>query len=160
MKFQTVEELQEKIEAYFQSCFQQRYIHRKKKGVKNAEYPDDYEWVAELDHNGEVVYEQIAPFTVTGLANYLGTTRDLLLDYEEKDEFSDTIKAAKGKIEQYVEEYLFNGKNTTGAIFNLKNNYGWKDKTETDVTSGGQQIGSIDSVIAAMEAARTKGKSE
>jgi len=30
--------------------------------------------------------------------------------------------------------------NATFSIFNLKNNYGWKDKTEQDLTSGGEKI--------------------
>lgn len=80
------------------------------------------------------------PPTITGLANALDTTRETLLNYEDKEEFSDTIKRAKEQVHQYVEEYLFTGKNQTGAIFNLKNNYGWKDKTETDLTTGGEKI--------------------
>lgn len=73
------------------------------------------------------------PYTVSGLAVALDTTRRTLLDYEEKDEFSHTIKKAKAKIEAYNEEMLYN-KNipTTGVIFNLKNNYGWKDKQEIE----------------------------
>lgn len=73
------------------------------------------------------------PYTVSGLAVALDTTRRTLLDYEEKDEYSHTIKKAKAKIEAYNEEMLYN-KNipTTGVIFNLKNNYGWKDKQEIE----------------------------
>lgn len=84
--------------------------------------------------------ENKRPLTITGLALYLDTTRDLLLDYQEKDEFSDTIKRAKLTIQNYVEEYLFTGKNIAGAIFNLVNNYGWTNKSQTDVTSGGEKI--------------------
>ena len=42
--------------------------------------------------------------------------------------------------QQYAEESLFIGKNPTGAIFNLKNNYEWKDKNETDLTTDGKKI--------------------
>lgn len=111
LKFESVKQMQNAIDLYFLSC---------------------------TDPEDENKY--IRPLTITGLANALDTTRDLLIDYAEKDEFSDTIKRAKGKIHQYVEEYLFNGKNQTGAIFNLKNNYGWKDKTEQDLTTGGEKI--------------------
>ena len=31
-----------------------------------------------------------------------------------------------------AEERLFNGGNTAGVIFNLKNNYGWVDKQEVE----------------------------
>lgn len=77
------------------------------------------------------------PYTVSGLANALDMTRQSLLNYEENDEFFDTIKRAKSRIEQYAEEFLFKGCNTAGVIFNLKNNYGWVDKQEVsaDVNS-------------------------
>lgn len=84
--------------------------------------------------------ENKKPYTVSGLANALDLTRQSLLNYEENDEFFDTIKRAKSKIEQFAEECLFVGSNTAGVIFNLKNNYNWKDKQEieadinTDVT--------------------------
>jgi hypothetical protein len=73
------------------------------------------------------------PYTVSGLAVALDTNRQTLINYEDKDEFFDTIKKAKAKIEAYNEEMLYN-KNipTTGVIFNLKNNYGWKDKQEIE----------------------------
>ena len=72
------------------------------------------------------------PYTISGLAYALDTNRQTLLDYQEKDEFTDTIKKAKAKIEQFVEERLFVGNNTAGVIFNLKNNYNWKDKQEIE----------------------------
>lgn len=72
------------------------------------------------------------PYTVSGLAFALDMTRQSLLNYEEDDEFFDTIKRAKAKIEQFAEECLFMGSNTAGVIFNLKNNYGWKDKQEIE----------------------------
>ena len=94
LKFKTVEEMKEKIDAYFEECI-----------------------------------ESGRPFTITGLALALDTTRDLLLDYQEKDEYSDTIKKAKLRCENYAEEFLFKGKNVVGSIFNLKNNYKrWDDK--------------------------------
>ncbi len=112
LKFKTVQELQEKIDAYFDSCWEEE------NGVK----------------------KQTRPYTITGLANAIGIDRKTLLEYQERDEFSNTVKEAKRKVAQYVEEYLFMGKNQTGAIFNLKNNFDWKDKTETDITSGGETL--------------------
>lgn len=75
--------------------------------------------------------ENEKPYTVSGLAVALGTNRQTLINYEEKEGFIDTIKEAKAKIEAYNEEQLYN-KNipTTGVIFNLKNNYGWQDKQD------------------------------
>lgn len=77
--------------------------------------------------------EKKVPYTISGLAYALGTTRRTLLDYQEKDNYSHTIKKAKSKIEAYNEVMLYNKEvPTTGVIFNLKNNYGWKDKQEIE----------------------------
>lgn len=98
------------------------------------------------------------PYLITGLALALDCDRDTLLNYEDKDEFFGTaIKNAKLKCHSYAEDYLYTGKNVTGAIFNLKNNYGWKDKYEADVTSGGETI-NPDPVQAAAYAEFLKGE--
>ncbi len=68
------------------------------------------------------------PLTVSGLALALDTTRETLLDYEEREEFSDTIKRAKLRIENWTEEQLFISPRTAGIIFNLTNNFGWTNK--------------------------------
>lgn len=70
--------------------------------------------------------------TVTGLALALGfASRQSLIDYEEKGEFFYTVKIAKLRVENYIEQRLYEA-NATGSIFNLKNNFAWKDKTEVD----------------------------
>lgn len=74
------------------------------------------------------------PYTVPGLALALGfSTRQSLLDYAEKDEFVDTIKKAKLKIEAQRNDALIKGSGSpAGMIFDLKNNFGWKDKQEIE----------------------------
>ncbi len=74
------------------------------------------------------------PYTVTGLALALDMSRQDLINYSSKDEFFDTIKRAKMKVEEYLEKRLINDSSCSGIIFNLKNNYGWKDKTEVDAS--------------------------
>lgn len=74
------------------------------------------------------------PVTVTGLALALDTTRETLMDYQNKDEYSDTVKRAKLRVEHYAEKRLYNGP-ATGPIFALKN-FGWKDSQ--DMNLGGQ----------------------
>ena len=87
---------------------------------------DINKYFAECDENGK-------PYTVSGLAYALGTNRQTLINYEDKKEFVDTIKSAKAKIERFNEEMLYSKDvSTTGVIFNLKNNYGWKDKQEIE----------------------------
>lgn len=84
------------------------------------------EYFKTCDENGK-------PYTVSGLAYALDTSRKVLLEYQEKDEFSNTIKKAKARIEQFNEELLYSKDvPTVGVIFNLKNNYDWKDKQEIE----------------------------
>ncbi len=66
--------------------------------------------------------------TITGLARALDLTRQGLINYEEKDEFADTVRQAKMQVEEILEKGLYG--NVAGLMFNLKNNFGWKDKTE------------------------------
>ena len=76
--------------------------------------------------------------TMTGLAAAIGMDRSTLVNYSYKDEFIDTIKKARGVVESYLENHLF-GSSVTGAIFNLKNNFGWKDKQEIEHADVTQQ---------------------
>lgn len=70
------------------------------------------------------------PYTISGLAVALDTSRQTLINYEDKEQYFDTIKRAKQKIEAYAEELLCKGGNAAGVIFSLKNNYKWVDKQE------------------------------
>lgn len=71
--------------------------------------------------------------TMSGMAYALGMDRRSLLNYSKKEEFFPTIKRARDFIEAFNEEQLISGKgNVAGLIFNLKNNFNWKDKTEVE----------------------------
>jgi hypothetical protein len=80
------------------------------------------------------------PFTVCGLSAACGfASRQSFFDYiENKTGFTDTIKKAKYKIEQYLEEQLAGGRQVAGLIFNLKNNFGWVDKQEINTHITGE----------------------
>ncbi|MDY6827249.1 MAG: terminase small subunit [Bacillota bacterium] len=78
--------------------------------------------------------EKEEPYTITGLALATDMTRESLVNYGEKEEFFSTIKKAKLKCHNYAEKRLFSGGQAAGVIFNLKNNYGWKDKIEQEIT--------------------------
>lgn len=77
-------------------------------------------------------------WTITGLALALDTYRSVLVDYEERDEYSNAIKKAKQKVENSYELDL-KKHGRTGTIFALKN-FNWKDKNETDITTNGKDI--------------------
>lgn len=74
------------------------------------------------------------PYTMTGLAISLGIDRITLINYGKRDLFSTLIKNAKARVEEQLEESLYRLGNNSGVIFNLKNNYGWVDKQEQEVT--------------------------
>ena len=134
-KYNEAEEMQEKIDNYFSSCFN---IKVSKTGV-----------VIYSPITGNPVMEQIRPFTIAGLANALDMSRQSLLNYSEDDKFSDIIKKAKRKCEVYTEERLFDKDGVKGAVFSLVNNYeNWKDKQEVGGKIG---IGTIENYIKEVE---------
>ena len=94
--FKSVEEVEKKINAYFNYC-----------------------------------EEKEKPYTMSGLAYYLEVSRQTLVNYSYKDEYFDTIKKARDKVQMQLEENALSNKaNPTFTIFNLKNNFDWKDKIE------------------------------
>ena len=137
-KFKTPKILEKKIEAYFQSCFDYKRNMFGGRITDNIPLGINKKTGKMRWKKGQFVMEQVKPFTVTGLAVFLGTTRDTLMDYEKKygDKFSDTIKKAKQAIYAFTEESLFTNK-PTGPIFSLKNNYDWKDRKELTGKDGG-----------------------
>lgn len=157
LKFQSVEELQAKIDAYFADCdpHPEQHIryewHQKDETYKDSKGKEKTRKVDDKSQKPKEVIEwglsEQKHYTITGLALALDTTRETLLDYQERPEFSDTIKAAKVKIENYWEELLIGG-NATGPIFNLKNNYGWKDKTESELSNPDGSLNPINALTA------------
>ena len=123
-KYNNVEEMQKKIDEYFNGCQKPVKIFNKDLG----------KYITVTDEKGNIEYEQYKPYTITGLANALNMSRQDLINYEKDNEFFDTITRAKRKVEQYVEERLFDKDGANGAKFNLANNFSrWKDKQEVEV---------------------------
>jgi hypothetical protein len=131
LKFKDPIELQTKIDAYFADCephpiqvvryewaeIEEEYIDSKG-DAKTRTVTDNSVRPSEIV---EWAMSERKPYMITGLANFLGTSRETLVNYEEREEFFDTIKDAKSKVEQDWERLLI-GANATGPIFNLKNN--------------------------------------
>lgn len=132
LKFQTVEELDQAIKAYFDMCDP----HTEQRLVE-----------AGVNERGETIFVKRAvlteqkPYTVSGLARALGIDRSTLIDYKERDEFSHSVKAAYERCHEYAESQLY-GRAATGAAFSLKNNWGWRDKQEIEHTGDGGLFGS------------------
>ena len=103
--FKSVEEVEEKINAYFKYC-----------------------------------EDKDKPYTMSGLAYYLDVDRRTIVNYTKEEEFFPAIKKARDRVQMQLEENaLLNKGNPTFTIFNLKNNFDWKDRIETN-TENFEQI--------------------
>lgn len=100
-----------------------------KRGRVNEGKPRRYNTPEEMQAAIDKYFKSTKKLTVCGLAISLGFIDRHALDNYDKysPEFHATIKKAKFRIEEYLEKTLLNGK-PVGTIFNLKNNFGWKDK--------------------------------
>lgn len=69
--------------------------------------------------------------TISALAFEIGTTRDGIMDYSNRDAYSEMFKRAKTFAEMHVEQKLYDPSiRPAGPIFNLKANFGHKDGNE------------------------------
>lgn len=118
-KYKTPEEMQDIIDLYFLAC--------------RAHRADDAIILEVLGERELLIVndiEDVVP-TISGLAYTLGMSTEAFRNYEQKDNFLATVKKAKQRVEMSLEQRLA-GNAVTGSIFSLKNNFGWKDKTETE----------------------------
>lgn len=132
-KFRTVQEFDAAINAYFESCFERQaklvpVFDKDGNPVLNAKGELMRKWVS--------VDVQVRPFTVSALAVELGMSRTHFLEYETLDsrkDFGDSVKKARNICLAYAEKQLFTGQAVAGVIFNLINNYGWKNKSSEEL---------------------------
>ena len=81
--------------------------------------------------------------TMAGLALSLDVDRRTIVNYAHNEEYFPTIRKAKARIEAFIETRLY-GNNVTGCIFNLKNNFDWKDKQEIETKDTTQEVSDED----------------
>lgn len=121
--FESAEQMQELIDKYFEECDGKILTDEDGNPVRNKD--------------GKIIRDDRRPYTITGLALALGfNSRTSLLDYEGKEEFLNTIKRAKSRVEKYAEERLYDKHGSNGAKFSLANNFKrWSEKQtiEADV---------------------------
>ncbi len=92
---------------------------------------DYFKWIDDTNKERKLMDEKPKPYTLSGICVYLDIAKDTFWEYAKKPGFSESVKRAKARVENYVEEGLLNGSvNAIGAIFNLKNNFGWTDKID------------------------------
>lgn len=127
-KYDSVEQLEEKIEAYFESC----------KGELLR------------DKDGEIVFNQKDGMpvwvgrrtpTIPGLALALGfSSKQSLYNYKAKKEFLDSISRAQTRVEQYTAEKLFDREAQRGAQFVLEYGFRYRRDTESEKKDESQRI--------------------
>lgn len=123
-KIKTAEELQTRVDAYFESCDNNKEIRYTAKG-------QPFEVAAPK------------PYTWTGLARACGLSgRQALNNYEDRDQFYPILRMARLKVREQWEEGLYRLGNNNGVMFNLTNNISDEDqyvhKTVVDQNIGGQ----------------------
>lgn len=124
--FNTVDDFDKKVEEYYE------YI---KGESKEMPYTKKLKDGSEETGTNLVWIREPEPPSITGLALFLGfESRQSLYDYEDKPEFSYSIKRAKLRVEKNYEKYLLS-QSATGAIFALKN-FGWADKQQVEQSGG------------------------
>lgn len=130
--FDSVERLEEGVAAYYKEC-EETTICKTVSGAP-VSFPE--------------------PLSMSGLASSLGVSRDTLSEYakgaydDDENEFSDTIKIARAKIERdKVARAMLGIYDKTISIFDLKNNHGWKDKTEVESKNKNENFSTVEYVI-------------
>lgn len=130
MAFATIDELEQAIRNYFDDCDP----HIAKRQVENGTN-DRGETIWTFR---EVMTDQ-KPYTMSGLARHLEIDRKTLLNYSKIEQFFPTILAARERVHEFAESQLYS-RNASGAAFNLKNNFDWRDRSEVDHTTKDKPI--------------------
>lgn len=146
----TPEKLQELIRDYIDSNIIET-PRVKTKIIKHKNAADEVIEEPVLSKSGKQVIdvELAKPLTITGLCIHCGIIKDQLFDYSQDDQYKNIVKMAKQEIENYLQYVSMNEQyNVTGALFNLKCNFGYNDKQgqQTNV-----QINNIERLIKVCE---------
>ena len=118
--YETVEELEKAIQHYFDSITITKPAFDICLDGKDGEGNDIFKKKPRMNNAGEQVmvtsyYENPS---VLAMCRHIGMTRETLSQYEKQEQFSDTIKSAKARVEEYLENQLYRKDQVTGIIFN------------------------------------------
>lgn len=84
-----------------------------------------------------MVVQFVVPPSISSMCLYLGIDRSTWQNYADPElhpEMKSVTADARARIEAYLEEQLLTrDKGLQGIIFNLQNNYGWKQKQEVEL---------------------------
>lgn len=131
IKWASPEQLQKKIDEYFDSCF----------GVM-------YDWktgAALTDEHGELRHGQIKPYTTTGLALALGISRETLIRYSDDEinalgvptdedyegpTYGELVRNARERVQEFCESKLYERDGFNGGKFVLDCAFNWVGRKE------------------------------
>lgn len=93
----------------------------------------DAHTIEKVTKDKKLTIKQPLPYTIIGLAQFLNLTREGLRFYGLKPDFADIVKSAKERCElNLVNRCILNRAETTGAIFVLKCNHRYVEKSQVD----------------------------
>lgn len=147
----TPEKLQELVRDYIDSNIIET-PRVKRTVIKHKDKDDEVIETPVMSKSGKQVIdvELAKPLTITGLCIHCGIIKDQLFDYAQDDEYKTIVKAARQEIENYLQYVSMNEQyNVTGAIFNLKSNFGYNDKQGQQVNN--VQVNNIERLIKVCE---------
>ena len=151
LKFQSVEELQQQIDAYFAEC-------EREEDTRVFRHGEKFQWTDKetgqhercLECRGRILDEFKLPTrgcilvrgelkeetkaTITGLALALGCDKETIRDYRERDGFSAPIKSAYLRVEQEHELNLHDARVPPAKTIFALSNFGWKNPQHIDQT--------------------------
>lgn len=145
----TARQLEQACEKYFASISYQQPVTKR----VPVEDPDGN---MVLDDKGHIRYKNeqiitadgkkavetcwIEPPGIVSLCLYLGIDRSTFDRYgdmegsdEESERFRNTVTRARGRVEAYLVSRIEDKSAARGAIFNLQQNFGWKDRKEVSL---------------------------
>ena len=122
----TKKKLREETERYFRSI------------SRTIPARDDTGGIIRNDDGDEIqLLQYVVPPSIAGLCLQLGIDRSTWQNYADPTlhpELADVVAEARARIEAYLEqELLTREKGLQGIIFNLQNNYGWRQKQEDEL---------------------------
>lgn len=111
-------------------------------------YKDEKELAKGIEEYFEDCEKREKPYTMSGLANWLGITRQTLINYGKGEKYFTLIKKAKERVQQQIEENILDGTfNTTAGIFNLKANYKWDDGNKVNVSINHPKTEKVEDIV-------------
>lgn len=102
--------------------------------------PRKYQPDGLLSKFNEYMKEEGTIKNIIGFCNFADIHKDTFYSYKNDfEEYTDSIKKIEAELEDYALQLLLTAKNPAGAIFYMKNKFGYADKmelkAETTVTS-------------------------